>query len=135
MICGASVVVAGLVGLLGDDVGGGNLVLDPGQAALAEVVVLIEHADLLAGEVLLEVLAEDLALDRVVRLPAERVIGWLVPLSQQGQPEATNMSGTFSAFRNPTTLVWVGVPRPSKIPNTLFCSTSWCTTLTVLVGL
>ncbi len=45
----------------------------PVEAALAEVVVLVEHADLLAGEVLLEVLAEDLALDRVVRLPAERV--------------------------------------------------------------
>ena len=45
------------------------------------------------------------------------------------------MSGTFEAFRKPTTFVWVGVPSPSKIPNTLSCSTSWWTTLTVLVGL
>ena len=51
----------------------GNLVLDAGEAALSEVVVLVEDADLLAGEVLLEVLAEDLALDRVVGLPPERV--------------------------------------------------------------
>ena len=45
------------------------------------------------------------------------------------------MSGTFDALRKPTTLVWVGVPRPSKMPNTLSWSTSWCTTLTVFVGL
>ena len=45
------------------------------------------------------------------------------------------MSGTFELFKKPTTFVWVGVPSPSKIPNTLFCSTSWCTTLTVCVGL
>ena len=44
----------------------------PVQAALAEVVVLVEHADLGVGEVLLEVLAEDLALDRVVGLPPVR---------------------------------------------------------------
>src|ERR1700733_8071375 len=59
--------------LLRDDVGGGNLVLDPGESALPEVVVLVEDADLLTGEGLLDVLAEDLALDRVVGLPAERV--------------------------------------------------------------
>ena len=45
------------------------------------------------------------------------------------------MSGTFELFRKPTTLVWVGVPRPSKIPNTFSCSTSWWTTLTVFAGL
>src|SRR5581483_2095378 len=64
---------AGLIGLRGHDAARGDLVLDAGQAALPEVVILAEHADLLAGEVLLEVLAEDLALDRVVGLPAERV--------------------------------------------------------------
>ena len=135
MICGASVVIAGLVGLLGDDVGRGYLVLDSGEPALAEVVVLVEHADLLAGEMLLDVLAEDLALDRVVRLPAERRTAARCRCPSTGSPEATNMSGIFDALRKPTTLVWVGVPRPSKIPNTLFCSTSWWTTLTVLAGL
>ena len=45
------------------------------------------------------------------------------------------MSGTLVALRKLTTLVCVGVPRPSKIANTLLWSTSWCTTLTVLVGL
>ncbi len=45
------------------------------------------------------------------------------------------MSGTFDALRNPTTLVWVGVPSPSKIPNTLLWRTNWWTTLTVFVGL
>ena len=38
---------------------------------LAELVVLVEVADLLAGEVRLDVRAEDLALDRVRRLPSE----------------------------------------------------------------
>ena len=45
------------------------------------------------------------------------------------------MSGTFELLRKPTTFVWVGVPRPSKIPNTFSWSTSWWTTLTVLAGL
>ena len=80
---------AGLVGLLGDDGAGRQLVLDALQAALAEVVVLVEHADLGVGEVLLEVLAEDLALDRVVGLPAERLGlgGAVVPARAAGGHE------------------------------------------------
>src|SRR5204863_9271856 len=50
-----------------------DLLLQAGEAALPEVVVLVEDADLLAREVLLDVVAEDLALDLVARLPAERV--------------------------------------------------------------
>ena len=59
------------------------------HAVPAEVVVLVEVRDLLAGEVLRDVVAEDLALDHVVRLPAERVrvrLG-LVPAAASGRDE------------------------------------------------
>ena len=53
---------------------------------------------------------------------------------QHSQPDATNTSGTLELFRYFTTARWVGVPSPSKIANTLSCSTSWCTTVEVMVG-
>ena len=40
------------------------------------------------------------------------------PGSQHAHPDATNKSGTFDAFKYETTFVCVGVPSPSKIPNT-----------------
>src|SRR6202022_1071180 len=58
-----------------------ELSIEAFDAIEAELVVLEEIADLLAAEILVDVLAEDLALDGVVRLPAERVgvIGNIVP--------------------------------------------------------
>src|SRR3954453_16836974 len=81
--------VADLVGLLGHDLAGRDLHVETLDAVLAEVVVLVEVRDLLAGEVLLDVVAQDLALDRVVGLPAERVgvLGGVVPAQAPGGDE------------------------------------------------
>jgi hypothetical protein len=75
----ADVRVARHVGLLGRD--RAEDLLDAGQAVPAEVVVLAEEADLLAGVRLLDVGRQDLALDRVVRVEAERarILVRLVP--------------------------------------------------------
>ena len=67
----------------------GDLVLDALEQVLAELVVLVEDADLLALEVLLHVVAEDLAFPDVVKLPAERVrqLGRVVPALAAGRHE------------------------------------------------
>ena len=73
--------VGRVVGLLGHDLLGRDLVVQALDAVLAELVVLVEEADLLALEVVLHVLAEDLALADVVELPAEGLgqLGRVVP--------------------------------------------------------
>src|SRR6266568_2696942 len=65
--------VGRIVGLLADHHRGRELVAQALDPVLAELVVLGEEADLLAREVLLHVLAEDLPLPDVVQLPAERL--------------------------------------------------------------
>jgi len=50
-------------------------------------------------------------------------------------PDATNTSGIFCEFRKLATARCVGVPSPLKIPYTPLCSTSWCTSDDVVVGL
>ena len=61
------------VALLGRDHRGRDLVVQALDPVLAELVVLVEERHLLAREVLLHVLPEDLALAHVVDLPAERL--------------------------------------------------------------
>ena len=66
-----------------------DLVVEPLHAVLPELVVLEEVADLLTGEVLLDVGAEDLPLADVVKLPAKRlrVLGRVVPAVAAGRDE------------------------------------------------
>ena len=65
--------VGRVVGLLADHHRGRELVQQALDPVLAELVVLVEEPDLLAREVLLDVLAEDLPFPDVVELPAERL--------------------------------------------------------------
>ena len=96
------------LGHLRADVGVARLVRDPrhhrllrhvhvqaGRAVGAEVVVLEEVGDLLALEVVGDVLPEDLALDEIVRLPAERVRMLLdvVPAAAAGGHEDVRHAG------------------------------------------
>ena len=85
----ADVDVGGHVGLPADHLGVRDLHVQALDAVLAELVVLVEVADLLAREVLLDVGAEDLALADIVELPAEgvRVGGRVVPAVAPGRDE------------------------------------------------
>jgi hypothetical protein len=85
----AEVGVGGHVLLLGDDARGRDLGVEPSQAALSEIVILVEVADLLPGVGVGDVLARDLALDDVVGLPAEcvRPLRRLVPAVTPGRHE------------------------------------------------
>ena len=71
--CGRDVDVGVDVALLADHHRGRDLVVEALDSVHAELVVLVEVGDLLAGEVLLHVLPEDLPLTHVVELPAERL--------------------------------------------------------------
>ena len=88
-ICGTDVGVAGGVALRLDDLVAEEL-LDALLGVLAEVVVLQEEADLGVGHVLGDVLADDLALDLVVGLPAEGHrpgLGVVAPAERAGGDE------------------------------------------------
>ena len=93
--------VARLVGLARDDLRLGDVAVQALGAVAAEVVVLAEVRDLLALELLGDVLAEDRALRGVVGLPAERVrvLVGLVPAhaargdEQVGHPRRVQVVG------------------------------------------
>ena len=85
---GAMLTLVGYVALLADHHRGWDLVGQALYPVLAELVVLVEEADLLAREVLLHVLAEDLPLAHVVDLPAERLrVLRVVPARAAGRDE------------------------------------------------
>ena len=110
-ICGPTSVLPDVYGRLGDD-----LVLDEllgaRRAVLAEVVVLEEQADLGVGELLGDVLADDLALALVVGLPAEGVrVALRVRPSSASRRRRTGRARS-SLLRKSMTALCVGVPRP-----------------------
>ena len=112
-------------------------ILDAVEPVGTELIVrsLQEVPDLLAREVLRDVLTEDLAFDGVVRLPSEGVgiLRHVVPaVAARGDEQVRHVLGLLMYF---TTARCVGVPSAWKIANTLSWRISLCVCVDVLVGL
>jgi hypothetical protein len=100
----------------------------------AEVVALQEQADLRVRELLGDVLADDLALDGVVGLPAEGV-GVLSGWSHSRAPEETNRSGHLLLVEEVEDRAVRRGAEAAEDAKTSSCRTSWLTTVEVLAGL